>query len=195
MPYQTSVTTRLYGQIFAIAIILFASPSVAEPFDNRLESPDAIIFASMSGKCNTLKIAGHDFACRAVAFSQTEEGRANFTIALDDPDDDSHIITFSGDNGRRPQDNLYELPIDRMLLKTKERPKIDGLPEPLIELSAGICKQMGSFATAQVSSISCTAISKNGQRYELQYETDGSPITVRRIRRTRVGLPAMSPFD
>jgi hypothetical protein len=46
-----------------------------------------------------------------------------------------------------------------------------------------------------VASISCTAIDKNGKSYELQYESDGSPITLRRIWQTRAGRPAISPFD
>ena len=149
----------------------------------------------MSGKCNTLKVAGRDFKCRAVAFFQTEEGRANFTVALDDPNDDSHIITFSGDNGRRPEANLYELPIDRMLLKSKDRPKADGLPVPSIESTAGMCTQVGNFVTLEVSSVSCTATDKNGKKYELQYQSDGTPMAVRRIKRMRVGSPAVSPFD
>jgi hypothetical protein len=149
----------------------------------------------MSGRCSTLKIAGRDFRCRAVAFFQTEEGRANFVVALDDPDDDSHIITFSGDNGVRTRDDLYELPVDRMLLRSRIRPRVDGLPVPLIEFSAGMCRQLGSFATRQVSSIACSATDKNGKKYELQYESDGSPITLRRIKQRRTGLPAVSPFD
>jgi hypothetical protein len=156
---------------------------------------DATVFASMSGSCSTLKIAGRDFECRAVAFFQSEEGRANFVIALEDPDDDSHTITFSGDNGRRTQDNLYELPIDRMLLKSSKQPRADGLPVPLIEVSAGACVLIGSFATAQVASVSCSATDKNGQRYELRYESDGLPVVVKHIKRTRAGPPAMSPFD
>ena len=148
-----------------------SAPLILVSDESDAEKPDAIIFASMSGKCSTLKIAGQAFACRAVAFSQTEEGRANFIIAIEDPDDDSHIVTFSGNNGRRTQDNLYELPIDRMLLKSKERPRVDGLPVPSIKLAAGICKLNGSFASAQVSSISCSAVLKTGERYELQYET------------------------
>src|SRR5207248_560614 len=83
-----------------------------------------------------LKVAGRDFACRAVAFFHGEQGRANFTIALDDPTDDSHIITFSGQNSRREQDNLYELQIDRMLLNSRHRPRVDGLPVPFVESSA-----------------------------------------------------------
>ena len=170
-------------------------PLVRVVDEPKHEEPVTIVLAVMSGKCTRLKIAGRDYACRAIAFFQTDEGRANFVIALDDPADSSHIITFSGDNGRRPQDNLYELPIDRMLLKSKDRPKEDGLPVPLIELSAGMCKQVGTFAALQVSSITCNAVDKNGQKYDLQYESDGSPIAVRRVRQTKAGRPAVSPFD
>ncbi len=160
---------RLCWQVFAVAIIFFATPSVAEPsYGGRLlghvqnsrefapplilvaeetkrREPDTIILAFMSGKCSKLKIAGRDFACRAVAFYQTEQGRANFTIALDDPADNTHIITFSGENARKEQDNLYELAVDRMLLKSKDRKK-----------------------------------------YELQFESDGSPIKVMRLRESPV---------
>lgn len=181
-------------QAFALAIIFIAMPARASDELQRQE-PDTVIFAMMSGKCSTLKVAGRDFACRAVAFFQTEEGRANFTVALDDPDDGSHIITFSGDNGRRPEANLYELPIDRMLLKSKDRPKADGLPVPSVESTAGLCKQVGNFVTLEVSSISCTASDKNGKTYELQYQSDGAPMAVRRIKRTRIGRPTVSPFD
>jgi hypothetical protein len=69
-----------------------------------------------------------------------------------------------------------------MLLNSKDRPKVDGLPVPFVELSAGLCKQLGSFATRQVSSVSCSATDKNGKKYELQFESDGSPITLRKIR-------------
>ncbi len=200
------MTMRLCKQAFAFAIVFFATPSVAEPSygsrflhvqnfkqhkatifisnETKQEEPDTDILALMSGKCSTLKIAGRDFACRAVAFFHGEQGRANFTIALEDPTDDSHIITFSGENSRRERDNLYELQIDRMLLNSKDRPKVDGLPVPFVELSAGICKQVGSFATRQISSISCSATDRNGKKYELQFESDGSPMTVRKIRRS-----------
>jgi len=163
--------------------------------ESKRQEPVTIVLAVMSGKCTTLKIAGRDYRCRAIAFFQTEEGRANFVIALDDPSDNNHIITFSGDNGRRPQNDLYELPIDRMLVRTKDRPKVDGLPVPRVELSAGMCKQLGVFASRQVSSITCSAVDKNGQKYDLQYESDGSPIAVRRVRQTQAGRPAISPFD
>ncbi|WP_236843240.1 hypothetical protein [Bradyrhizobium icense] len=194
MPYQPGMTMNICRRAFALATIFIAMPAFASDELHRQE-PDTVIFAMMSGKCSTLKVAGRDFACRAVAFFQTEEGRANFTVALDDPGDDSHIITFSGDNGRRPEANLYELPIDRMLLKTKDRPKADGLPVPAVESSAGLCKQVGNFVTLELSSISCTAVDRNGKKYELQYQSDGAPMAVRRIKRMRVGSPAVSPFD
>jgi hypothetical protein len=204
---------RVFRQIFAVTIGLLATSSVAEPCcdgpprlaahalpllhvsDAKHEEPLTIMLALMSGRCPTLKIAGRNFGCRAMAFFQTDEGRANFVVALDDPTDNSHVVTFSGDNGRRVEDNLYELPIDRMLLKSKDRPKVDGLPVPSVELSSGLCKQIGSFSTQQVSSISCSATDKDGNKYDLQYESDGSPITVRRVRQTRAGRPAISPFD
>jgi len=201
------MTMRLCQLVFAVAIVFLATPSIAEPShgsrllphvqnsgqhaatgfvsnETKQEEPDTDILALMSGKCSTLKVAGRDFACRAVAFFHGEQGRANFTIALDDPTDDSHIITFSGQNSRREEDNLYELQIDRMLLNSRHRPRVDGLPVPIVELSAGICKQLGSFATRQVSSISCSATDGNGKKYELQFESDGSPMNVRKIRRS-----------
>ena len=185
---------KFHRRAFALAIAFIAMPALAQDELPRPE-PDTVIFAMMSGRCSTLKIAGRDFACRAVAFFQTEEGRANFTVAIDDPGDDSHIITFSGDNGRRPDANLYELPIDRMLLKSKDRPKADGLPVPSVESTAGLCKQVGNFVTLELSSITCSAVDKNGKKYELQYQSDGAPMAVRRIKRLRVGSPAVSPFD
>jgi len=194
MSYQRRMITRLFRWVFAVAAMFIALPADASDELQRQE-PDTIIFAMMSGKCKTLKVAGRDLRCRAVAFFQTEEGRANFTIAINDPKDDSHIITFSGDNGRRPDANLYELPIDRMLLKSKDRPKADGLPVPAIEAAAGLCKQVGNFVTLELSSISCNAVDRNGKSYELNYVSDGTPMAVRRIKRMRVGSPAVSPFD
>jgi hypothetical protein len=190
-------------QAFAVAIIFLATPSGAEPsYGNRLlrhvpdspllipvanedrqQDPDTDVLALPSGKCSKLKIAGRDFACRAVAFFQNEQGRANFVIALDDANDGSHIVTFSGDNGRREKD-VYDLQIDRMLLNSKDRPKVDGLPVPVVELSTGTCRQLGNLTTTGISSIACSAADRNGKTYELLFESDGSPMTVRRIRRT-----------
>jgi hypothetical protein len=203
---------RLRQQTAAIAMMLFATPSVAGPADGSLPSPqvmppatlaanetrpkepDTDIFALMSGRCSTLRIAGRDFACRKVAFFHNENGRVNFTVALDDPADNSHVIAFSGEYGERPQQDLYELQIDRMLLNSKDRPKTDGLPVPFAERSVGICKQLGNFAMRQVSSISCSATDRAGRRYELEFVSDGLPITVRRVRQTKPSI-RHHPFE
>jgi len=50
-----------------------------------------------------------------------------------------------------------------------------------LELSAGICRQNGNFARLQVW-IACTATDKKGRRYQLQFESGGTPVTVRRVR-------------
>jgi hypothetical protein len=197
---------RLCWQALAVVLIFLATPSVAALTDdgrasmpddartfaarplvlaaNETKPPEADIntFASMTGKCTTLKIAGRDFGCRAVAFFHSQQGRANFTVALDDPSDTTHVISFSGENGRRDRDNLFELPVDRMLLSSRDRPKLDGLPVPSVELSSGTCRQIGNIATQQISSISCSAVDRSGKKYELQFESDGTPMTVRRIR-------------
>jgi hypothetical protein len=203
---------RLCWQIFAAVVLLGATPSIvaerangagpprqgevsepnpvnpgvrlAEEVANDLtpQQPDTDLFALMSGRCSTLRVAGREFACRTVAYAHSSHGRAYFTIALDDPADHNHIISFSGENGRRTEENLYELPVDRMLLNSKHRPKVDGLPVPFVELSAGVCTQLGNFAAGYVSSISCTATDKNGKKYEMRFESDGSPIAVRRVR-------------
>jgi hypothetical protein len=200
---QLGAAMRRCAQIFAVAMVWFAAPSIAQtpapptnPGADAIEphDPDIDIYALMSGKCTTLKIAGRDFACKVVGFFHSEKGRVNFAIALDDPADDSHIVSFSGENGNRTLANLYELPIDRMLLSSKDRPKADGLPVPAVELSAGLCKQVGNFAARQVESISCAATDKSGQKYELQFQSDGSPISVRRVRQTRPTIKG-DPFE
>ncbi len=140
------------------------------------------MFASMTGKCGTLKIAERDFVCTSIAFSHSPGGRSGFTVPLNDPDDASHIVTFSGENSKREQDNQYELSIDRMLVKSKDRPKVDGLPLPTVEPAAGACKQIGNFAQQKVSSVACTATAASGKKYDFQFESDGSPIKVRTIR-------------
>jgi hypothetical protein len=170
---------RICWRAVAFAFISFLFVSVA-----LADEPEIDMFASMAGKCSTLKVAERDFACTSVAFSHSPGGRSGFTVPLNDSDDDTHIITFSGENGRRVQDNLYVLSIDQMLVKSKDRPKVDGLPTPAVELSTGTCKQTGNFVTQQVSSVSCIATDGKGRRYELQFESDGSPIKVRMIRAT-----------
>ncbi len=139
------------------------------------------LLALMAGKCSTLNIAGHEFTCRTVAYVHSVQGRVYFTIAVDDSADKNHIISFSGENGERTTENLYDLKIDRMLLNSKSRPTVDGLPVPATVKSAGRCVQLGNFATGHVSSVVCSAIDRDGMKYELRFESDGSPMVVRRV--------------
>jgi len=159
-----------------------ARPLVRTANETEPLKPDIDLYALMSGTCRVLKVAGRNFACRSMAYFHSETGRAHFTVALEDPADESHVIAFSGENAKRSQENLYELSVDRMLLNSRDRPKVDGLPVPLTESSTGVCRQAGNFAARQVSSIACSATDRNGRKYELLFESDGSPIALRRIR-------------
>jgi len=158
------------------------SPASSEPQDR----PDIDLYALMSGTCSKLMVDGREFPCKTVAFFHSEKGRAHFTAALDDPADDSHIIAFSGINGRRSrvQQDLYELPIDRMLLNSKSRPRVDGIPVPATEMSTGVCRQVGTFASLRIASVNCSATDQAGRVYELQFVSDGTPITLRRVLQT-----------
>ncbi|CCD97262.1 conserved hypothetical protein [Bradyrhizobium sp. ORS 375] len=148
------------------------------------ERPDIDLYALMSGSCGAVKVDGREFPCKTVAFFHSEKGRAHFTVALDDPNDESHIIAFSGINGRRSVQNVYVLPVDRMLLNSKHRPKVDGIPVPAAQSSSGVCRQVGNFAMLKVTSVTCTAKDDAGRLYELKFVSDGSPITLRRVRQT-----------
>ena len=117
-----------------VAAFVAATPLLAAAATERVE-PDIDMYAHISGRCTTLRIAGRDFGCKAVAYFHGQQGRAHFTIVLDDPRDASHIVSFSGEKGSREQDNVYELQVDRMLLNSKDRPRVDGLPVPLVESS------------------------------------------------------------
>ena len=57
--------------------------------ENERHEPEIDMFASMTGKCSTLKVAERDFSCTTVAFSHSPGGRSGFTVPLNDPDDDS----------------------------------------------------------------------------------------------------------
>jgi hypothetical protein len=178
------------GSALAAACLLMAMPVCAdEPI-----KPDVDLYALMTGKCSTLKVAGRDFGCKIVAYFHSEKGRANFTVALDDPADDSHVISFSGETGRRTQDNQYVLAVDRMLLSNKNRPKADGLPIPAEQASEGVCRQLGNFASREVSSITCSATDKGGKKYELTFESDGTPITLRRVRMSAPTIRLQDPY-
>lgn len=158
-----------------------ASDSAHAADELKPQGPDTDLFALMTGTCSMLKVAGRDFSCRTFAYAHSVNGRAYFTIALDDPADQSHIVSFSGQNGQRTNENLYDLTVDRMLLNSKNQPKADGLPVPAVVKSAGRCVQLGSFATGHVTSVVCSATDKSGKKYDVRFESDGSPITVRRV--------------
>jgi hypothetical protein len=157
-----------------------AAPVIAIAAD-RQQDYDIDMIVTMSGRCTTLKIAGRDLPCRAVKYFHSRAGRAYFTIAIDDPTDKSHVVSFSGESARREGESLYELTIDQMLLNSSERPKVDGLRVPLVEPSSGSCRQIGTLATGMISKISCVAADRNGRKYELQFDSDNQPVKMQRI--------------
>jgi hypothetical protein len=183
-------------RVVAVALIFFLTGSSSLIADEtELHEPDVDMFAAMAGRCSTLKVAERDFACTTVAFFHSPGGRSSFAVPLNDPDDDSHIITFSGEKSKRERDNLYELSIDQMLFKSKDRPKVDGLPVPSVVVSTGMCQQIGNFAAQRVSSVTCDATDANGNKYELQFESDGSPIRVHMIAVSDPAVSAANPAN
>src|SRR3954452_24790842 len=119
VPPSSPDTHMRFLRPLLVAVFLAATPSLAAGATER-EEPDIDMYAHISGRCTTLKIAGHDFVCKAVAYFHGQQGRAHFTIVLDDPRDASHIVSFSGENARREQENVYELQVCRMLLNSKD---------------------------------------------------------------------------
>jgi hypothetical protein len=173
------------GTLLPQAAPVTPAPAISAPViaiaSDRQQEYDIDLIVTMSGRCSTLKIAGRDLPCRAVKYFHSRAGRAYFTIAIDDPLDKSHIISFSGENARREGESFYELAIDQMLLNSSERPKVDGLRVPLAEPSSGSCKQIGTLATGMISKVSCVATDKNGNKYELQFDSDGRPVLLQRV--------------
>ena len=201
VPRHASLTMRLPRPVLALAAILvssaspcFAESSTALAVNNPPAQQNSFVdlLALMSGHCKTLKVAGRPFACKTVAYAHDDKGRVNFAVAVDDPGDENHVVSFSGENGKRADDNSYELPIDRMLLNSKDRPKVDGLPVPAEQTSTGVCRQTGNFAARQVSNVTCSATDSDGRRYELLFVSDGTPVSVRRIRQSAPSI--QDPF-
>ncbi len=191
-PWHMSLTMRLRRPVLAALLVLAASPCFAEsssaiPINNNPPAQQNSlmdVLALMSGHCKTLKVAGRPFACKTVAFAHDDKGRVNFAVAVDDPSDENHVVSFSGENGKRADDNSYELPVDRMLLNSKNRPKVDGLPVPAAQTSTGSCRQTGNFAARKVNDVTCSATDSEGRKYELLFVSDGTPVSVRRIRQS-----------
>src|SRR5258708_39660095 len=101
MCFRPRMTARRWRYVAAVAGLFFFSPASPDPNFPDRDKPDIDIYALMSGKCPTLKIAGRNFPCKAVGYFHSEKGRANFTVAVDDPADGSHIVAFSGEYGHR----------------------------------------------------------------------------------------------
>jgi len=198
-PWHTSLMMRLRRPVLAAILVSLASPCFAEsstalPVNNPPAQLNSFVdlLALMSGHCKTLKVAGRPFACKTVAYAHDDKGRVNFAVAVDDPSDENHVVSFSGENGKRADDNSYELPIDRMLLNSKDRPKVDGLPVPAEQTSTGTCRQTGNFAARKVNDVTCSATDSDGRRYELLFVSDGKPVSVRRIRQSAPSI--QDPF-
>jgi len=163
---------RLPRPVLAAILVSLASPCFAESstaiaVNNPPAQQNSLVdmLALMSGHCKTLKVAGRPFACKTVAFAHDDKGRVNFAVAVDDPSDENHVVSFSGENGKRADDNSYELPIDRMLLNSKDRPRVDGLPVPAEQVSTGVCRQTGNFAAKKVKDVTCSATDSAGRSY------------------------------
>jgi hypothetical protein len=191
---------RLISRIISFLFVGLASPLLAEIAPPRIaadlerQDPDIDIYALMTGKCPTLNIAGRNFACKTIGFFHGMHGRVSFTVVLDDPSDDNHIVSFSGPGGQRTVNNVYNLAVDRVFLNSKDRPKADGVPVPLPVVSTGNCKQVGNLVSRKISSIVCSATDGQGKTFELQFESDGSPILVRRIKQSPVDAQD-NPFE
>ena len=191
---------RLIAAIACLAVLPFAQAALAGPrmmpaFDRQPaawpivpiarddENYDIDLIVAFSGKCAAFRVAGQNLPCRAVKYFHGESGRAYFTIAVDDPADKVHIVSFSGDKARRDQNDFYELTIDQVLLNSRERPLAGGVRVPRVEPARGICKQFGDVDSKQIKSVSCLATDNAGRTYELQFQADDQPATVQKITR------------
>ena len=139
---------------------------------------DIDMIVTFSGKCATFRAAGQSLPCRAMKYFHGQGGRAYFTIAIDDPTDKGHILSFSGEKARREKNDLYELTIDQMLLNSKDRPQINAVRVPLVKPANGICRQFGDIEKKLITAVSCRATDKDGLKYELEFEADqlGRPV-------------------
>jgi len=100
LPQVRKNPMRLRRQLFTLALILPSWAVIAVAGD-RQQDYDIDLIVTMSGRCSALKIAGRDLACRAVKYFHSRSGRGYFTVAVDDASDNSHIISFSGEDARR----------------------------------------------------------------------------------------------
>jgi len=120
-------------------------------------------------------VAERDFSCTTVPFPHARGDP--FYRPLNDPDDDTHIITFQARRVSGSRTIYTSLSIDRMLLKSKDSPS-----RRVADAGQSSCRRERAanrkFATQQVSSVSCNAADGKRPKYEFQFESDGSPIKV-----------------
>jgi TonB family protein len=147
---------------------------------------DTELAAFMAGKCNSASVGGQTMSCKYAAYSLTKSGRSNFKIALEDSEDARRAIAFSGIEAKKPQSDIYEVSIDKILLYSKDRPKDEGEIDPLMKAAAGTCRQVGDFARRKLSNLTCAATDEAGQVYSVDFGSDGSPIKVRSDRDERL---------
>jgi hypothetical protein len=147
------------------------------------ENYDIDMIVAFSGRCATFRAAGQNLPCRAVKYFHGQGGRAYFTIAIDDPTDKGHILSFSGEKARREKNDFYELTIDQLLLNSKERPRVNAVRVPLVKPANGVCRQFGDVEKKLITAVSCVATDRDGLKYELEFEADGKPALVQTIVR------------
>ena len=162
------------------------------PFTYRLSkaamarAADTELAAFMAGKCNSANVGGQATSCKYAGYSLTKSGRSNFKIALEDRDDVRRAIAFSGVEARKPQSDIYEVSIDKILFYSKDRPKGEGEIDPLEKAATGTCRQVGDFSRRKLLNLSCSATDEAGQVYSVDFGSDGSSIKVRTERDERL---------
>src|SRR5437762_12655602 len=164
-----------------LAAAAFAGSVQAGPAAPRISQPDRVaqpgpairvaaddenfdidMIVTFSGKCATFRVAGQSLPCRAVKYFHGQGGRAYFTIAVDDPTDKGHILSFSGEKARREKNDLYELTIDQMLLNSKDRPRVNVLRVPLVKPASGICRESGDVEKKRITAVTFVASDWDG---------------------------------
>jgi hypothetical protein len=189
---------RRFRILLASTLILFANSVLGGSIEAAQRAPvqtaaddenyDIDMIVTFSGRCTTFRAAGQNLPCRAVKYFHGQSGRAYFTIAIDDPTDKGHILSFSGEKARREKDDFYELAIDQMLLNSKDRPRVNAVRVPLVKPANGICRQFGDVEKKRITALSCVATDKDGLKYELEYAASGEPALVQTIVREPVEL-------
>lgn len=147
---------------------------------------DTELAAFMAGKCNSANVGGQAVSCKYAAYSLTKSGRSNFKIALEDRDDARRAVAFSGVEARKPQSDIYEVSVDKIMLYSKDRPNDAGEIDPLVKVATGTCRQTGDFSRRKLLNLSCTATDEAGQVHSVDFGSDGSPIKVRSERDERL---------